>query len=139
MPDARRASISVEVRYAETDQMGIVHHANYLVWFELARTALCRLSGYAYSEIEKAGYLLVVTGAELKYRKPARYEETLDVSAWIERLASRSIRFRYEVRRRGELLVTGSTEHVWTRRETGTICRTPDLVAEEFRRLAGAE
>ena len=136
MPDPRRASVPVEVRYAETDQMGVVHHANYLVWFELARTALCRLSGHPYSEIEEAGYLLVVTGAELNYRKPARYGETVAVSAWIDRLASRSMRFGYEVRREDELLVTGSTEHFWTRRETGTICRMPELVADEFRRLA---
>ena len=65
---AHAAHARIEVRYAETDQMGIVHHANYLVWFEQARTRLCSEAGLHYSEIEKRGYLLLVTGAQLSYR-----------------------------------------------------------------------
>ena len=68
----------VRVRYAETDQMQIVHHANYLVWFELARTELCHQSGLHYSEIERNGYYLVVTQAEVKYRQGARYGDNYD-------------------------------------------------------------
>src|SRR3954468_5939760 len=92
-----RTEIDVEVRYAETDQMGVVHHANYVIWFELARTRLCALSGYHYADIEKTGYLLMVTGIEVRSRRPARYGETVRVVCWGERLASRGVRFAYEV------------------------------------------
>lgn len=137
MPEPHRVSIDVEVRYKETDQMGVVHHANYLVWFELARTSLCRLTGHPYSEIERAGHLLFVAGAELRYRQPARYGDTVTVSCWIDRLQSRRMRFAYEVRLLDDLLVSGSTDHIWVDRKTRKSCRMPTLVAEDFRRLAG--
>jgi acyl-CoA thioester hydrolase len=132
-----RCETEIEVRYAETDQMGVVHHANYVVWFELARTRLCALSGFHYAEIEKMGYLLMVTGVEARYRKPARYGDTVQVVAWGERLASRGLRFAYEVRRGEELLATGATDHIWVERATGRPSRAPEAVRGPFRRLAG--
>ena len=72
---ALRAEVDVEVRYAETDQMGVVHHANYLIWFELARTNLCTQSGFHYRQIEELGYLLMVTAAEVRYRQGARFDK----------------------------------------------------------------
>ena len=105
MSDPARAEIEIEVRYAETDQMGVVHHSNYLVWFELARTSLCSLSGYHYADIENLGYLLMVTGAELNYRRSARYGDTVTVSCWIDRLGSRGLTFGYEVVLDGQLLL----------------------------------
>ena len=137
MSEPRRTSTPVEVRYAETDQMGVVHHANYLVWFELARTRLCELSGFHYAEIEKLGYLLMVVGAELRYRRGARYGDTVDVACWIERFGSRGLRFAYEVTRAGDVLTTGATEHVWVELKTGRPCRTPEPLREPFARLAG--
>src|SRR5919106_6297258 len=110
MTEPVRAEIDVEVRYAETDQMGVVHHANYIVWFELARTRLCALSGFHYADIEKMGYLLMVTGVEVRYRRPARYGDTVQVLCWNERLGSRGLRFAYEVQKDDEVLVTGATE-----------------------------
>ena len=77
-----RCTIDVEVRYAETDQMGVVHHANYVVWFELVRTHLCALSGFHYADIEAMGYLLMVTGVEARYRQPARYGDVVQVVCW---------------------------------------------------------
>ncbi len=130
-------AIEVEVRYAETDQMGVVHHANYLVWFELARTALCRESGYPYHEIERMGYMILVTGASLRYRRGARYGDRVTVTCAIERLASRALAFRYAVRRGDELLATGSTEHVWVEVATGRPCRMPEALRTSFQRLAG--
>ncbi len=132
-----RSTTEIEVRYAETDQMGVVHHANYVVWFELARTHLCALSGYRYADIEKLGYLLMVTGVEVSYRRPARYGETVAVTCWGERLLSRGVRFAYEVHHAGELLATGATDHVWVEAATGRPCRTPEAVREPFRRMAG--
>jgi acyl-CoA thioester hydrolase len=132
-----RAETEIEVRYAETDQMGVVHHANYVVWFELARTRLCALSGYHYADIEKMGYLLMVTGVQVSYRRPARYGNTVRVLCWGERLASRGLRFAYEVRNGDELLVTGATDHVWIESATGRPCRIPEPLREPFRKLAG--
>ena len=130
-----RARIDVEVRYAETDQMGIVHHANYVVWFELARTRLCALSGFHYADIERLGYLLMVTGVEARYHRPARYGDVVQVVCWCERLGSRGLSFAYEVRKEEERLVTGLTEHVWIESATGRPCRTPEPLREPFQGL----
>lgn len=126
----------MEVRYAETDAMGIVHHANYLVWFELARTDLCRQTGTEYAAIERGGHQLTVTGVQLRYRRPARYGDRVRVAAWIDDLASRRVRFGYEVRDARELLASGTTEHVWIDR-TGRPCRTPEHLRDAFAALAG--
>lgn len=134
---ALRAEVEVEVRYAETDQMGVVHHANYLIWFELARTNLCTRSGFHYREIEKLGYLLMVTVANVRYRKGARYGDRIQVVAWLDRLASRGLRFAYRVHRGEELLATGTTEHVWVEAATQRLSRTPEPLREPFARLAG--
>lgn len=139
MTEPVRSETEIEVRYAETDQMSVVHHANYVVWFELARTQLCAMSGYRYADIEKLGYFLMVTGVEISYRRPARYGDTVRVVCWGDRLGSRGVRFAYEVRKGDELLVTGATEHIWVERATGKPCRTPEPLREPFRRLAGLE
>ena len=131
------AEIDLEVRYAETDQMGVVHHATYLIWFELARTRLCSLSGFHYADIERLGYFLMVTGARLSYRRGAHYGETVRVTSWVAELGSRRLTFAYEVRRGKELLATGSTEHVWVERANGRPCRTPEPLRDAFARLAG--
>lgn len=127
----------IEVRYVETDQMGVVHHANYLVWFELARTGLCASTGVPYADIEKLGYLLMVTAAEVSYRKGARYGDTVAVTVWIERLWSRGLRFAYRVERGSEVLARGATEHVWVDIGKDRVCRAPEQIREPFRRLAG--
>jgi acyl-CoA thioester hydrolase len=134
-----REAVDVEVRYAETDQMGVVHHANYLVWFELARTALCRRSGFHYADIESLGYLLMVSGAELSYRRGVKYGDHVRVAAHLERLGSRGMRFGYEVRRADELCASGATEHVWVEKASGRPCRTPEVLREPFARLAGLD
>ncbi len=132
----RAKTIPVEVRYAETDQMGVVHHAVYAVWFEMARTALCLETGFHYADIERLGYLLMVTGLEVRFGQPARYGETVEVTCRLERLASRGLRFGYEVSRAGERLATGATEHLWVSRATGRPCRIPDVLRPGFEALA---
>src|SRR3954453_23051478 len=139
-PNPVRTEIDVEVRYAETDQMGVVHHANYIVWFELARTSLCAHSGFHYADIERLGYLLMVTGVEARYHRPARYGDVVQVACWCERMASRGLRFAYEVRKateegETEKLVTGATDHIWVESATGRICRTPEAVRGAFEGL----
>lgn len=132
-----RSEIEIEVRYAETDQMGVVHHANYLVWFELARTRLCARSGYHYAQIEELGYFLMVTAVEVEYRKGARYGDAVTVAAWVDRLSSRGLTFGYEVFRGDEKLALGSTQHVWVEIATNKPRRMPEVLREPFGRLAG--
>ena len=137
MSTPERAELEVEVRYAETDQMGVVHHANYLIWFELVRTALCKRSGYHYAEIEDLGFLMMVTKAEVTYRRGIHYGDTVLVSCWIEALKSRTIHFAYQIRCSDRLAATGRTEHLWLNAATRKPCRMPQIVEEPFGRLAG--
>ncbi len=137
MPDPVRSTIDIEVRYAETDQMAVVHHANYIIWFELARTRICEMSGFHYAEIENMGYLLMVTAVSARYRRSARYGDTVQVTCWGEHLGSRGIHFAYEVHKDGELLVTGTSEHLWIDKSTGRPCRMPEPFRASFERLAG--
>ena len=128
--------IEVEVRYAETDQMGVVHHAVYPIWFELARTRLCAEGGQPYALIEGAGFFLVVSGLELTYRDGARYGDCVTVRSWVDWAASRAVQFGYEVKRGDDLLVTGNTRHIWVDRKTHRHCRMPDFLRGPFLRLS---
>jgi acyl-CoA thioester hydrolase len=129
--------IDIEVRYAETDQMGVVHHANYIVWFELARTRLCELSGWHYADIERLGYLLMVTRVDVRYLRGALYGEKVQVRCRTDHLGSRGVRFFYQVEGKGGTLATGHTEHIWVTKDTRRPCRTPERLREPFARLAG--
>jgi len=133
----KRATSEVEVRYAETDQMGVVHHSHYLVWFELARTQLCAESGYHYADIEKMGYLLSVIDCQVSFRRSAQYGDRVQVVAWADEMTSRTLRFCYEVKRDDESLATGTTRHVWLRKSTGRPCRIPAVLKAPFAKLAG--
>ena len=110
----------VRVRYAETDQMGVVYYANYLVWFEVARTELCKHRGFSYADMEReTDSYLVVTEARCRYRSPARYDDTILLRCWIRELRSRSMVFAYEAidDASGRLLAEGTTTHAVTSRE----------------------
>ena len=133
------AIIEVEVRYAETDQMGVVHHAVYPVWLELARTRLCQQTGYHYGDIEKLGYRLMVTGLALEYRSAARYGDTITVSCRITRLGSRGLTFSYELTCDDRRLARGTTDHVWLEAERNKPVRIPEILAAPFQRLAGLD
>ena len=130
------SEVQVDVRYKETDQMGVVHHSNYLVWFELARTHHCRAAGMAYRKIEEKGYWLMVTGVQLKYRGAARYGDNVLIRCWLERLKSRAMSFGYRTEVDGRVLVEGRTDHVWVDQETGNHCRMPEIVVPIFRSMA---
>lgn len=132
MSSPEQCEVEIDVRYAETDQMQLVHHANYLVWFELARTELCRQAGMHYSEIEARGFYMVVTQAEVKYRKGARYGDRVRLLCWIDRVGSRGMQFAYQAKRGQETLATGRTHHVWVDRRTGRPCRMPDFARPHF-------
>ncbi len=107
----------IRVRYAETDKMGIVHHSNYLVWFELGRSEFCRARGFSYKEMEeKDNALLVVAEVYCRYKSPAYYEDVLTLRTKIAEIRSRSIRFIYEIYRPSDqtLLAEGETQHLVT-------------------------
>jgi len=89
--------------------MGLVHHSVYPVWFELARTELLRASGVAYAELENAGTFIVVVKLEVRYKKPARYDDQLEVTATVTKVGGVRIEHAYEVHRGRELLCTGAT------------------------------
>lgn len=107
----------IRVRYAETDQMGIVHHSNYLVWYELGRSEFCRARGFSYKEMEeKDNALMVVAEVYCRYKSPAYYEDVLIIRTKLGEVRSRSIRFIYEIFRASDqaLLSEGETLHVVT-------------------------
>jgi acyl-CoA thioester hydrolase len=107
----------IRVRYAETDQMGIVHHANYLVWFEAGRSELCRDRGFSYKAMEEEEKsLLVVAESYCRYKSPAYYDDLLLVRTQVAEIRSRSIRFIYEIVRPADstLVAEGETLHLVT-------------------------
>ena len=101
--------ITIRVRYAETDRMGLLHHANYLVYFEQGRTELLRSCGLTYKELEDQGFLLVLSKIEVRYRSPARYDDLLTLKTSVVRTTAVRIDHRYELFRDGTLLAEGSS------------------------------
>jgi acyl-CoA thioester hydrolase len=101
----------VRVNYSETDQMGVVYHARYLVWLDIARTEHLRLSGMSYRELEQAGLRLVVGEVAVRYREPARYDDPIRIRCWVREVASRRIDFGYSVEHAddGRVLATAFT------------------------------
>ncbi len=101
--------ITIRVRYAETDRMGLLHHANYLIYFEQGRTELLRAHGLSYKDLEDQGYLLVLTKIEVKYRWPARYDDLLTLKTTVIRTTTVRIDHRYELFCEGRLLAEGTS------------------------------
>ena len=95
---------TVEVRYAETDQMGIAHHSNYAVWFEVARTDFIKAVGISYTDVEKEGIITPLTSLECKYKKAAFYEDQLQIHASLTKLSPVRLEFSYKVTRDGDLI-----------------------------------
>ncbi|MWV44017.1 YbgC/FadM family acyl-CoA thioesterase [Paenibacillus sp. HJL G12] len=128
---------SVRVRYQESDQMGVVYHANYLNWFEIGRTEMIRELGITYRSMEDQGVLLPVIDLDMKFSQPARYDDEITIFTRMTSFSKLRIGYAYEVRRLseeerrqlgqkrllegpelpGELLVSGSTRHVWVNRQ----------------------
>src|SRR5437763_13851401 len=101
--------IQIRVRYAETDRMGLLHHANYLVYFEQGRTELLRQMGRTYKDVEDQGFFLVLAKVEVRYRQPARYDDVLTLRTTVTRTPPVRIEHRYEGLRDGQLLAEGSS------------------------------
>jgi acyl-CoA thioester hydrolase len=123
----------IKVRYAETDQMGIVYYANYFVWFEVGRTDLLRTGGWSYKDMERDGYSLPVVEAHGKYRQSARYDDELEIRTLGTLLSPVRVRFDYTVVRGADqtVLATGHTVHASLDR-TGRPRRLPERVRSLF-------
>lgn len=126
----------LRVRYGETDQMGFVYHANYLIWCEIGRTELMRELGFAYSDIEQAGIRLPVAEASIRYARSARYDDEIRIVTRIESAQSRTITFGYSIFREhadgSELLTTAQTKLIAID-ESGTPRRLPSELLQRFR------
>src|SRR5437763_1014512 len=123
----------IRVRYAETDQMGVVYYANYLVWMEVARVELCKACGFNYRDMERDdGVLLAVAEATCRYKFPARFDDQVIVRSWIEEANTRMVTFQYEMSAEGKMLATGFTRHIYVSREMQRV-RLPD----KYRALFG--
>ena len=125
----------IRVRYKETDQMGLVYHANYFTWFEIARIELLDELGCPYVELEKEGFLLPVLSCNTTFHLPAFFDDRLDVEVKIKQMPLVRIKASYEVRRNTDLIATGATQHAFVSGK-GKVVRPPqrfiDLAKNKF-------
>ncbi len=112
------------MRYAETDQMAVVYHSNYIVWFEVGRIELLRQLGFTYREMEEDGLVLPVVEVKCRYKHPARFDDEITIRTWLAQMRTSLLRFQYEVVRKadGRLLAEGESVHVVVGRDLN---RTP--------------
>ncbi|HVO71746.1 MAG TPA: thioesterase family protein [Aggregatilineaceae bacterium] len=115
------------VRYAETDAMGITHHANYIIYFEEARSHYSRVRGASYADFERSGYWLTVVEVHARYIVPTRYSQLITARCWIEDLKSRTVTFGYEIvdAGTGKVCVTGYSRHICINHD-GQVCKIPE-------------
>jgi acyl-CoA thioester hydrolase len=126
---------TIRVRYAETDMMGVVYHGSYLPWLEVARTDMFRHARLSYFELEQKGYQLPVLSLDVKYHRPAVYDDEIEITAVLKERPLLRIHLDYELRRGNELIATASTEHAFINR-AGNPSRPPaeftDLMTRHF-------
>jgi acyl-CoA thioester hydrolase len=125
----------VRVRYAETDQMGVVYHANYLVWMEIGRVEYCRSAGLRYKDFEREAELqLAVVEVQCRYRSPARYDEQIVIRTSVGESNPRLVRFDYEIRNaeNAQALAAGFTRHIFLGRDG-----KPKKLPEKYRGIFG--
>ncbi|MFH0764273.1 MAG: thioesterase family protein [Candidatus Omnitrophota bacterium] len=120
----------IRVRYQETDNMGVVYYANYLTWFEVARTEYFRAAGLVYRKLEEKGIYLMVASASCQYRSPARYDDVVKLHAWVPELKNSSLKFAYKLFVGEKVIAQGESVHVFTDARG-----KPTRIPEEVRRL----
>ena len=130
----KKTVVEYRVPYADTDMMGVVYYANYLALFERARNELMRECGYTYKECEAEGIGLPVIHAECDYRDSARYDDLLEITAWVRALKGVRVEIACEVRRKGEdrILASGFTRHAFVDLKTFRPCPPPARLAAAF-------
>ncbi|MBD1379347.1 acyl-CoA thioesterase [Metabacillus arenae] len=109
----------LEVRYAETDQMGVVYHANYLIWMEVGRTKLIKDLGFSYAGMEKDGVISPVVDINISYKKPLKYGDTVVIHTWVESYNGVRVNYGYEMYNpKGELAIEAQSSHVCVKKES---------------------
>jgi acyl-CoA thioester hydrolase len=129
-----KSQLTVRVRYAETDQMGVAHHGSYFVWMEAARTELLRERGISYRSLEERGYYLPVYEARCQYKSRVRYDDVLVVSSWLSMLGGARITIDYAMHKEGSvetIIAEGQTCHAFTDKD-GKVIRTPSFFRDMF-------
>jgi len=135
----RAVTTELRVRYSETDQMGIVYHAHYLVWFEIGRTEWCRAAGHPYAEMERSGLFIPVTRVDAAFRRRSSYDDPIRIVTRMAALGSRGCTFSYEVRNPADdLLADGTTRHVFTD-AAGRPSRGPTPILAALERFRASE
>jgi acyl-CoA thioester hydrolase len=111
-----KVKCQIRVIYADTDAMGIVYHTNYIKWFEIGRNEYLRELGYPYARLEEEKLWLPVASVECTYKSPAKYDDLLEITAWVSEVKAATVVIRYEIHNKetGVLLVTGNTRHAVT-------------------------
>jgi len=128
----------IQVRYAETAAHRVVYHGNYLIWFEVGRTAYCERVGYPYARMEEEGIIIMVSEAHLRYRKSARYGDVVTIRTRMPQQRSRGCTFHYEVvLPDGSTAAEGETHHLFVQAATGRPCSVPPGIRDAFRAFAG--
>jgi acyl-CoA thioester hydrolase len=130
----RTSQTRVRVRYAETDQMGVVYYANYLVWMEVGRVEYCKTAGFDYRDMENEdGLMLAVAEARCRYSFPARFDDEVVVKTWVREASPRMVTFGYEMRLAadGKKVASGETRHIVCNRDLKP-CRLPEKYLAKF-------
>ncbi|MBR5133076.1 MAG: acyl-CoA thioesterase [Alistipes sp.] len=126
----------IRVEYHHTDQMGIVHHSNYVKFFEVARTEWLRAMGMTYAEMERRGVMMPIVEVNVKYRQPAYYDELISVTASVDELPMARMTFKYEIRGEdGREIATGSTTLGFIDKTTRRVQRAPVWLMEVLEKL----
>lgn len=129
-----KRDITLRVRYKETDQMGVVHHSNYPVYYEYARTELLRERGFTYKGIEESGVMMPVREVGMKFLTPARYDDLLTIRTFMHEIKGARVRFDHEIRNEaGDLVNTGFVELVFVNAATRRPCHAPEWFKELFK------
>lgn len=128
--------VEIRVRYAETDQMGVVYHGNYAQFFEIGRVEWLRNQGVSYKWMEENGIMLPVVSLTMNYKKPAKYDDLLTIRTILKNLSSVKIEFDYEIcNQHGELLTTGYSMLVFVNMKTGRPTSPPDYILDKIEHL----
>lgn len=127
-PTDQYVDTTIRVRYAETDLMGVVYHANYPIFFEMGRSEFMREKGFTYRDFEASGYRLVVTALEAKYHNSATYDDVITVRTRVSELQSRGLTFQYAIYKENTLLVEGKTKHLCINSNKKPVMIPPELL-----------
>lgn len=130
-----KSHISYRVPYADTDQMGVVYYANYLVYFERVRNEILRDAGVPYIDMEKSGIGLPVIEAHVDYKKPSFYDDSLIISGWLESFSGMRVKVACEVLRNNETLASGYTIHIFLDLVTRLPKRPPPEIVRAFKSI----